>query len=218
MSSRKVTRRGLLKYGFTAAAIGPLVLSHTRVAEAGPFETLTAAESNTLEAIVARLIPTDEIGPGATEAHAAHYIDRALAGALASSRDAYSAGLAAVDIYAKASKGVPFAQLSAKDQDAVLSDMEKNIATGFTPNASTFFNLVRTHTIEGTFCDPSYGGNANFVGWDVIGYPGVRIAVVADEQRMGVDLTPTHKSAYDYEPFSKSSARTRSQGGTSHGH
>src|SRR3984893_13222236 len=40
-------------------------------------ETLTAAEADTLEAIVARLIPSDENGPGATEARAAHYIDRA---------------------------------------------------------------------------------------------------------------------------------------------
>ena len=49
-------------------------------------ETLTAAEAETLEAIVARLIPTDENGPGAAEARAAHYIDRALGGALAASR------------------------------------------------------------------------------------------------------------------------------------
>ena len=47
------------------------------------FETLTAAEADLLEAIVARLIPTDAHGPGATEARAARYIDRALGGALA---------------------------------------------------------------------------------------------------------------------------------------
>jgi hypothetical protein len=92
----------------------------------------------------------------------------------------------------------------------VLSHMEKNIATGFTPNSATFFNLVRMHTLQGTFCDPYYGGNANFVGWDLLGYPGVRIAVTADQQRMDVDLTPNHQSAYDYEPFSKKSI--------SHGH
>jgi gluconate 2-dehydrogenase gamma chain len=46
-------------------------------------ETLTAAEADALEAIVARLIPSDENGPGAIEARAAHYIDRALAGPLA---------------------------------------------------------------------------------------------------------------------------------------
>src|SRR5256885_11720102 len=148
-------------------------------------ETLTAAESDTLEAIVARLIPSDENGPGAAEARAAHYIDRALTGPLASSRAAYSAGLAAVDAYARASKGAPFANLSAKDQDSILSDMEKNTATGFTPNSAAFFSLLRTHTIEGTFCDPYYGGNANFVGWELIGYPGVRLAVGPDQQRMG---------------------------------
>src|SRR5881296_3382802 len=166
-------------------------------------ETLTAAESDTLEAIAARLIPTDENGPGAAEARAAHYIDRALTGPLASSRAAYSTGLAAVDAYARASKGAPFATLSAKDQDSVLSDMEKNTAPGFTPNSAAFFNLLRTHTIEGTFCDPYYGGNANFVGWDLIGYPGVRISVAAQEQRLGVALKPNHKSAYDDSMFTK---------------
>jgi hypothetical protein len=55
--------------------------------------------------------------------------------------------------------------------------MEKNVAKGFAPNSSTFFNLVRTHTIQGMFSDPYYGGNANFVGWDLIGYPGLRMAV-----------------------------------------
>src|SRR5580704_3542478 len=144
-------------------------------------ETLTAAEADALEAIVARLIPTDENGPGATEARAAHYIDRALAGPLASSRAAYAMGLAAVDEYAQASRGKPFSDLSAEDQDAVLRDMEKNIATGFSPSSSVFFELIRTHTIQGTFCDPYYGGNANFVGWDLIGYPGIRMAVSEDE-------------------------------------
>jgi gluconate 2-dehydrogenase gamma chain len=64
-------------------------------------ETLTAAEADTLEAIVARLIPSDENGPGAKEARAAHYIDRALSGPLRSSREAYAAGLAAIDAYAQ---------------------------------------------------------------------------------------------------------------------
>src|SRR5438132_196429 len=182
-------------------------------------ETLTAAESDTLEAIVARLIPTDENGPGAAEARAAHYIDRALTGPLASSRAAYSAGLAAVGAYARASKGAPFANLSAKDQDSILSDMEKNTATGFTPTSAAFFSLLRTHTIEGTFCDPYYGGNANFVGWDLIGYPGVRLAVGPDQQRMGAKQKPTQRSAYDYDMFSKvkNGAGTKSGGGMSHG-
>ena len=174
--------------------------AHAPLREA--FETLTAAESDTLEAIVARIIPTDENGPGAAEARAAHYIDRALTGPLASRKAAYVSGLAAVDTYAQASKGALFARLSARDQDAVLTDIEKNVATGFSPNAAAFFNMVRAHTIEGTFCDPYYGGNANFAGWDLIGYPGVRLAVTSDEQKLNARPSPTHMSAYDYRMFS----------------
>jgi gluconate 2-dehydrogenase gamma chain len=163
-------------------------------------ETLTAAEADTLEAIVARLIPSDENGPGATEARAAHYIDRALTGPLRSSREAYADGLAATDAYAQSKKGAAFARLPAPDQDAILTDMEKNVATGFMPNAATFFNLVRAHTIQGTFCDPYYGGNANFVGWDLIGFPGLRMAVGEDEQRLKAPK-PVRQSAYEDAMF-----------------
>ena len=154
-------------------------------------------------------LPTDENGPGAAEARAAHYIDRALAGPLRSSREAYAAGLTALDAYAQSKNGDPFARLSAPDQDAVLTDLEKNVATGFVPNAATFFNLVRAHTIQGTFCDPYYGGNANFVGWDLIGFPGLRMAVGEDEQRMKAPK-PVRKSAYEDAMFTMK--------GGAHGH
>jgi gluconate 2-dehydrogenase gamma chain len=129
---------------------------------------------------------------------------------LRSSRDAYAAGLAATDVYAQTSKGAAFAQLAPRDQDAVLTDLEKNVATGFVPNSAAFFNLVRTHTIQGTFCDPYYGGNADFVGWDLIGYPGLRLVVTADEQRMNVRAKPVRQSAYADATFTMK--------GGSHGH
>jgi gluconate 2-dehydrogenase gamma chain len=163
-------------------------------------ETLTALEADALEAIAARLIPTDENGPGAAEAGAAHYIDRALAGPLRNFRDAYVSGLAAVDAYALSSKGAVFARLPANAQDSVLTDMEKNTATGFMPDAATFFALVRTHTIQGTFCDPYYGGNKDFVGWELIGYPGIRTAVGENEQRLKAPQ-PVRKSAYEDAMF-----------------
>ncbi len=199
-------------------AAPPDALAQAPAAAREAFETLTAAESDTLEAIAARLIPTDATGPGAAEARAAHYIDRALGGPLAASRQAYAAGLAAVDAYAQSAKGSPFHRLSAADQDAVLTAMQGNAATGFTPNAASFFNLVRGHTIEGTFSDPYYGGNANFVGWDLIRYPGVRVSVSADEQRLKAPVAPNHRSAYDFAMFSKSKpAAANESGGHSHG-
>ena len=210
-TGREISRRELLKRAGAAGALttlplSALVPSRASAAQQEPFETLTAAESDTLEAVVARLIPTDANGPGAVEARAVHYIDRALTGPLASSREAYSTGLEALNRYAVASQGAPFIELPASEQDAVLSDMESNDATGFTPDSSTFFNLLRAHTIQGTFCDPYYGGNADFVGWDLIGYPGVRTAVTADQQRLDETAAPNHRSAYDYTMFTKGGA------------
>jgi gluconate 2-dehydrogenase gamma chain len=207
-----ISRRDLLKQiGVAGAAavapVAPAAAASQRAATSPPareaLESLTAAESDILEAVTTRLIPTDADGPGAKEARAAHYIDRALAGPLASSRAAYTAGLAALDAHARTSKGRAFAQLPPADQDAVLADVEANRAAGFTPNGAAFFTMVRAHTIEGTFSDPYYGGNADFAGWDLIGYPGVRVSVAPAEQQLNVAIKPNHKSAYDFGMFSK---------------
>src|SRR5258706_16077800 len=101
---RKVSRRRFFKQVGAAAALAgtPLVARSSAMAQeqAPPetatsqleaLETLTAAEADILEAIVARLIPSDENGPGAAEARAARYIDRALTGALHSWHEAYAA-------------------------------------------------------------------------------------------------------------------------------
>jgi gluconate 2-dehydrogenase gamma chain len=217
----RLTRRELLKQaglaGAAAAVVpavaiipvnpAPAIAAQTPRATAiarDPLEALTAAEADILEAVCARLIPSDVNGPGAAEARAARYIDRALAGFLAPNRQAYAAGLAAIDRHAVKLHGASLQQLAPADQDAVLKEVETGKAEGL-PNG--FFSLVRTHTIQGTFCDPLYGGNANFVGWDLLGYPGVRTIVTPDDQRMGITLKPNHKSAYDYAMFTKATAK-----------
>jgi gluconate 2-dehydrogenase gamma chain len=169
----------------------------------GSLEHLTAAEADLLDAVVARLIPSDASGPGALEAGATRYIDKALGDALASSRDAYASGLAALDQYARQQHARPFRELAAGDQDAVLIQVEAGNAPGFTGGSAAFFNMIRLHTLQGTFGDPYYGGNANFAGWDLIGYPGVRTIASPDEQRLGAAVPPNHKSAYDYDMFTK---------------
>jgi gluconate 2-dehydrogenase gamma chain len=191
-----ISRRDLLK----AAAIVPFARGF-QTGVRPPVENLTATEMELLDAIAARLIPTDANGPGAVEAMATHYIDRALGGALASSRQAYTSGLAALDRYARSSRGAPFTQLSATDQDSVLIDVETGAATGFTGSSAAFFAMVLGHTHQGTFGDPYYGGNANFVGWDLINYPGVRTMVSATDQKNleSKAMRPNHKSAYDYD-------------------
>jgi gluconate 2-dehydrogenase gamma chain len=172
-------------------------------------ENLPAADADLLEAVLDRLVPSDEHGPGAREARVIHYIDRALGGALASSRAAYTAGLAALDRYAQSSRGKRFLDLTDTDKDSVLIDVETGSATGFNGSSAPFFAMVLSHTRQGMFGDPYYGGNANFVGWDLIGYPGVRTMVTAADQKAyeAGQLKPNHRSAYDYDAFNKATAQ-----------
>ena len=81
---------------------------------------------------VARLIPTDANGPGATEARGAvHYIDRALGGALVVLTPGVSAGFAAFDrLLPDDTEGRRLSSLSATDRVRVLIDVESGSATG----------------------------------------------------------------------------------------
>jgi gluconate 2-dehydrogenase gamma chain len=201
--NRRFTRRDMLR---RSAAFGAVAAVPAKVlaqaAQAAPYATLTSVEAATLEAVVARLIPADGNGPGALEAGAARYIDRELGLALAPQRPAYAAGLAALEAFARAQAGgVSFAALPAERQDELLTLVEQNRAPGFTPSSSAFFDLVLGHTLEGTFGDPHYGGNQDFIGWELIGYPGLRLAVTAEQQRMNAVLEPTLTSAYDHAQF-----------------
>jgi len=220
-----VSRRDLLKRVGLAGAALTIPASPARPADVAteqptpaptarrePVENLTAQEADLLEAICARIIPTDANGPGAREARAAHYIDRALGGALKDQREAYRAGLAALERYCQSSRRAPFLELDARNQDSVLIDVETGAAAsgGFPASSAQFFAMVRTHTLQGTFGDPFYGGNANFIGWDLIAFPGLRLNVIADDQRLGSKLTPTHRSAYDHDMFHKAQARNES--------
>src|SRR5437899_4925394 len=70
--------------------------------------SLTTTEAETLRAVIARLIPADENGPGALEARADRFIDRGLGGALKNLGSGYRYGLAGMNIYCRPSKGPPF--------------------------------------------------------------------------------------------------------------
>jgi gluconate 2-dehydrogenase gamma chain len=199
---RRLSRREMLRRSAVLGAVSAVPAKVLAQAEsAAPYANMTAAEAATLEAFVARLIPNDANGPGALEAGAARYIDQALGDALAALRPAYTAGLAALDVYARSAAGGSFASLPPTRQDALLDDLEQDRATGFVPSSRVFFDLVLGHTLEGTFGDPHYGGNRDFIGWELIGYPGLRLAVTAEQQRMDAKLEPLQSSAYDHSQF-----------------
>jgi gluconate 2-dehydrogenase gamma chain len=144
--------------------------------------------------MVSRIIPADTNGPGALQSGCARYIESSLAGAYRTLKDSYSSGLAALDSAAKSRGVTSFAALASSEQDRVLSDFEKNTPIGNYSQTAAFFELVRTHTLEGMFGDPAYGGNANFAGWDLIRYPGARMYVSPEMQRIDAKVPPARAS------------------------
>lgn len=180
----QLTRRTLI----ASAAFVPLA-SLTAQAVRG----LTAAQRKTLDAFVDRLIPSDELGPGALEAGAGEYIDRCLGDYLKAEKQAIAEGLAALDAYAKSLHGAELASLPADQRDAVLTDIEAGKGI---PNAAGLFNRIRRLTLEGMFGDPHWGGNRSFAGWDLIRYPGPRLVVAAEDQKLDAKPAPYRKSAW----------------------
>lgn len=149
-------------------------------------------------AICARLIPSDEDGPGATEADVVTFIDRQMAGFYGRAQHWYMQGpfaegtstqgyqsehppamlyrlaLAELDEHCRAQRGGAFAELTGEDQDAVLTGLDEEEITFERVSAKAFFDLVLENTVEGFFADPIYGGNRDMVGWRYVGFPGTR--------------------------------------------
>lgn len=146
-----------------------------------PLRFFTAEEARTVSAACARIFPSDASGPGATEAGVVIFIDRQLAGPYGRDKYRYTKGpfVESFPEHGYQAKENPretyragiktlgdFAALSPAEQDAKLVAIEK----------THFFQLLRTHTIEGMFCDPMHGGNAGLIGWQMIGYPGPQMS------------------------------------------
>jgi gluconate 2-dehydrogenase gamma chain len=124
------------------------------------FQVLTPDEARELEAIAARIIPTDD-APGAREAGVIHFLDRALATFAQDQVPVVRAGLA--DLGSRVTErrsDARFSDLPPEEQDELLRVIEQ----------SRFFGSVRFATIVGTFANPSWGGNRDQVGWALLGH------------------------------------------------
>src|SRR4029079_10332027 len=124
-----------------------------------PLRFFTATEARTVTGACERFLPADDSGPGATEAGVVIYIDRQLAGPYGRDQYRYTKGpwVDSVpehgyqgkenpqEIYRQGVKNLgDFASLSLEEQNKKLASIER----------TRFFQLLRTHTIEGMFSDP----------------------------------------------------------------
>jgi gluconate 2-dehydrogenase gamma chain len=145
----------------------------THATGAGNGTFFNAQDAATVSAFTERLMPGAPGKPGARDAGVLNYIDLALSGAYAELQEFYRRGLAQLDACCHKTYNEPFVRLNNSQQDEVITALEQGKAAGFTwPDAQAFFNTLRTHTIEGLFADPVYGGNKDFAGWRLVGFPG----------------------------------------------
>jgi gluconate 2-dehydrogenase gamma chain len=141
------------------------------------FEFFTPDLAPEVEAVTARIIPTDQ-APGAREAGVIYFIDRALATFASGDRQLYTEGMA--ELQAKTREMFPdverFSVATAQQQDEILRSLDKNAVYSHRPFrsrplAQNFFETLRQHTIAGFLIDPDSDrrGNRDGVGWQLIG-------------------------------------------------
>jgi gluconate 2-dehydrogenase gamma chain len=156
------------------------------------------AEAAFVESACARIIPNDELGPGAVEAGVPEFIDRQLNGPFGRAErwymqgpwskgtdsqgyqsrmnpaGVYRAAIRAIDNKVASQGGQTFAKLQPAAQDDWLHRLEDGKADLEGVDAKTFFDLFLQNVQEGFWSDPIYGGNRDMAGWRLIGFPGAR--------------------------------------------
>ena len=129
--------------------------------ETPELQFFTATQAAQVEALTAQIIPTDDM-PGAKEAGAVYFIDRALATFDKERAPVYIKGLKNLESVSRKlfPRNGTFANLKTDQQIKVMRAIEK----------SEFFNVLRTQTVISFLADPEYGGNRGKVGWNLIGF------------------------------------------------
>ena len=162
----------------------------------GPWRFFTPEEGTTVEAIVDRLIPADDLTPGGKDLGCAIFIDRQLAGPYGRSGGLYMKGpfqsgtkqqgeqsdvtpaehyrraLAALDDHCRQAFGKNFSVLPDPQKDAIIKDLEGGRLKLAEGSGQEFFELILADTRAGFFADPVYGGNKDMASWKMIGFPG----------------------------------------------
>jgi len=171
-----------------------------------PLRFFDETEALIVAAAASRIFPSDDSGPGAKEAGVVIYIDRQLAGPYGHDARRYTQGpweegppdlgyqgkATPREIYREGlSKLSGFDRREPAKQDEILKQMEPYL----------FFSLLRRHTIEGMFCDPIHGGNANMIGWQLVGFPGPQMSYHDDvDKHFGVAFRPKPVSLPEGHP------------------
>lgn len=126
----------------------------------GDWSFLTEDQARTLAAICDRIVPADDF-PSASQAGVLTYIDRQLTRHYRRHQNAYRDGLQRANAMSIERFGRDLPGLSSEQQLEVVGAIEQQ--------DRQFFDLVRSHTLEGYYGSPRHGGNRDAVSWRMLG-------------------------------------------------
>ena len=230
--------------GMGAAVVTPVAPGGEPDAPARPAEPaadaprpcvfFTQLELEFVTAAVARLIPSDDLGPGAAEAGVPAFIDGQLASAWGaharnyrqgpwaegtpqqgfqsplSPRDIYRVAISGFEAHCLSAHGKRFNDLDGATQDQLLRGLQNGAIPLSAVSGRLFFEMLWANTQEGFFADPLYGGNRGKAGWQLIGYPGVAATYI--------DWIERHGQPYRVAPVSVGDVISRAVQLDPHGH
>jgi gluconate 2-dehydrogenase gamma chain len=168
-----------------------------------------ADEARFIETACERLIPADELGPGALAAAVPNYLDKQLGGAWGAGERLYRSGpwasgsatqgyqlpFTPAELFHTSLRAIirdlgehktPFHEMSADNKDAYLKSLETGAHDLDGVPSSVFFDALLQMTVEGFFSDPVYGGNRDMAAWRMIGFPGAYADYFEAVDRHGV--------------------------------
>lgn len=131
-----------------------------------------------LDALVARIVPSDDGTPGAREAGVARYVGQRLSEDDGTAGELWRRGSAALEAAARSTGATSFAGAPVRVQDKALAAIDADT------DLAGFLDLVIGLVREGMFADPAHGGNDDGIGWALIGYPGPRASWTENEQEL----------------------------------
>ncbi len=164
-------------------------------------EFFDITQARLVQAMAARIMPADEVGPGAVELGVVYFIDEQLNSEFGVASDwymeepfvnrydgakpnqgwqsrltpaeVYEYSLDWVEEYTSEEYGKSFLDLTDEQKDEVLAALDDNEVDTFRSiEPEEFFRLLRFNTLEGMYCDPMYDGNRNMDGWRMKRFPG----------------------------------------------
>ena len=160
---------GLVACAKPAAAPGTASSSPSSSSSSG--SNATAAFVPVLVALADRLVPSDDLGPGAREAEVGAFFSRVFADQrLSTVHPLLKRGCAFVMKVAQREHASAFVDLDGAARDDIIRRLVDNQMRpdGFT--GPVFVRMVMALTLEGLLGDPRHGGNANGVGWKMVGF------------------------------------------------